>query len=745
MQVLNSNAKQPYMYNRFEWAEMTREELQNCLYERAVYNSKNRHRRVETIGNKNGRGITYYNITCGFDCETYTDTVAERSYMYIWQMSINNNVVRGRTYEECIELFDTIKEIMQPKDNHRLLVFIHNMSYEFSFFRGWWDLSDASQNFLKDERTPLKLTHNSFIEFRDSMALCGGDSLKGLAKNYCNTQKCVGDLDYSIPRNRYTELTEEENGYVDNDVLILSEFSEYVFTHIMNKYTKLPLTQTGLLTNECKYMLNETYKYTDAFHRYNVECMPSNHEQYIVESNYLYRGGYTHSNINYIEEDLYDLMGVDITSSYPYCMVQKIYPKMWEKVGKVTTERVNQDIQNGLVSIFIASFRHIKTKGLHCIESKSKCLELSPYASIDNGRVYEAHEYNYEEGNTQPGMVVYLTSFDWQNYQHYYEFDEKDVKITAYQFSETRYMYKHIVKPMLKYYLQKATLKAQGEPYAIPKARVNSFYGLNVKRLNAEATKYDNNGFSTDEAKPYEEQIKASITNFYHGCLISAYARYRLLTLCWEVYEKFGIKGIYADTDSWKFLHPTDELIEWLEERNKKIREDNKKNIEYFTEYDEAYADLGEWDIEFYPWRMYDPNSKKAYIKRWKCLGAKRYIIEVDEWNKQKQKREVTLHQTVAGLPKGEMLKQYGTIDKCFTEFSDHMIISGCKLYSKYVDVPYTITVTDNQGHTDTHLELSCNALLPSNFSLTIDKIWKSFYIGLAETNKNDYREQRII
>lgn len=733
MQVTNTNAKIPYVYNRYWYTELTDETLTGLLFTNA-YKTKNRHKRIELYGNKNGKGISYFNICCGFDCETYTDTIQERAYMYIWQFSVNNSVIKGRTYMEFIELLDRIKTILKPNATNRLLVFIHNMSYEFSFFRGWLNLNDANQNFLKEERSPLKLTHDNFIEFRDSMALVGGDSLKGLAKKYTNTQKCAGDLDYSIPRNFLSKLDPIEESYCDNDVLILSEFARWVFDNLMQEYTKLPMTQTGILTNECKYLLNDMYYgHTEKWHENNIKRSPSDAETYTVQSNFLYRGGFTHASVDIIEEELTDLLGVDITSSYPYCMTQKIFPKQFVKVGSVPVSRVVDDIKNGYVSIFIASFRHLKSKGLHSIESKHKCLKLSQKATIDNGRVYYAEE-----------ITVYLTSFDFINYQNFYTWDGDPI-ITAYEVSETRYLYKHIVKPMLKYYKDKAVLKAQGQPYAIPKAKVNSFYGMCVKRQNGEMTKYDNNGFSTDDAKPYDEQLKNSIVCFYDGVFISAYARYRLLTLAYDVYSKFGIQSVYCDTDSHKFLKPTEELIKYISTLNEKIERNNVQNIEYFTNYDKAYSDLGCWDVEYKPMSMYDATSKDTYIARFKTLGAKRYIIELDTYNKETQTRQRVLNQTVAGLPKGEMLKQYGTIDECFNKFSDKMIITGCKLYSKYIDEPYEITVTDNQGNTDTHIELSCNALLPSNFSLTIDEIWKSWYIEIAEERQNDNREKRIL
>ena len=73
------------------------------------------------------------------------------------------------------------------------------------------------------------------------------------------------------------------------------------------------------------------------------------------------------------------------------------------------------------------------------------------------------------------------------------------------------------------------------------------------------------------------------------------------------------------------------------------------------------------------------------------------------------------------------------------------MKITGCKLLAHYVDEPYEITVTDTQGNTDTRIELSCCALLPNNFSMTIDKIWRSWYLEFVENRQTDGLETRVL
>lgn len=731
--VLNTNAKKPYFYKRVWLSNMTRGDLHAALYHNSKYNPKRKHSYIPKLGNKNGKGITYFDITAGFDCETYTDVQQELAYMYIWQICFNGYVIKGRTYDEFVKLLEMCQEELKPAQNNRLLVYIHNAGYEFSFFRGWLCLDDEKENFLKDQRTPLKFTHNHFIEFRDSCSLVGGDSLAGLAKNYCNTQKCVGDLDYTKPRTKYSYIDGVSESYCDNDVLILHEFSRYVFDNILPIIHKIPMTQTGLLTQESKQYIHEHYK-GDQWNKIRIDRCPKDLEEYTLQANYLYRGGVSHANYSIVEQILYNLLGVDITSSYPFSSTQKIFPEKWQHDEyEVSEERVNRDIKNGLVSIFIAEFKGINAKTYHSIESKHKCLKLSANAVIDNGRVNYAEE-----------MTVYLCSWDWLNYQRYYEW--QGVRIYHYEYSETRYLYKHIAVPMLNHYLKKQKLKLAKENYKIEKSQVNSYYGLCVRKLNGDKTTYSNLGFSKDDAQPYEEQIARSIVCFYDGVFISAFSRYRLLQFARDVEERFhedGVQAVYCDTDSWKFTNPSQALVDFIEERNKQIRCDNVKNIEYFVEYDEAFADLGEWEIEYYPASMDD--GKRDVIQRFKTLGSKRYLIEYITTDKNTGERVHALQQTVAGLPKGELMKKYSKdFNAIFNSFDDKMKIEGCKLYAAYRDEPYTITVTDEEGNTDTQYGYSCCALLPSNFSLSMDEVWKQWYYEKVQEDLAQGRERRI-
>lgn len=724
MRVTNENAKTKYDYERLFVGDLTDEILTNWLsVHKATSRQKARGqselaRNIQTFAQGNGNAKKgYYYICCGFDIETTLHEESETSYMYIWQVSINNNVVLGRKWSEFIDLMNRIKWLLNPTQNQRVIFWVCNLSYEFQFMRRWLTINSADENFLKEQRQPLKIVHDSFIEFRDTVCLTNMP-LKKLADTYTNTQKCVGDLDYSIMRNSFTPLTEEELGYCCNDVLILSEFADYIFSEFMTKGNKCPMTQTGGLMDECKKELSNQITDRidlDNWHYLNSRKFPETQEEYNEHMNYLYRGGFTHCDMLYADEDLQgeqaqSIVGADITSSYPYAMTQPIYPTIFKECDPSNALAY---INDGKCVIMLCYFSNIRSTGLHSIESESKCIKRENVV-LDNGRVFSG------------SIMVWLTEYDYFSYTRFYEWD--DMKILKAKVSEKGYMPKHIVKPMLFYYNDKAEKKQNNEPYMLSKIKVNSFYGMTVKKLNDGMTKYDNtNLWWDDDGQAYDEQTYKSIVNPYLGIYVSAYARYRLLTLAYLANMNFGIRSIYCDTDSHKFIGSTPEFEKWLADYNQKIENDNIEHISHFTTYNNNYADLGTWDVE------YNHN-----IERFKTLGAKRYLVLYRD-----KKGVPHLNQTIAGLPKGTLERMYSNYAACFENFRDDMICEDVKLLPRYVDEPCSAEITDQYGNTELMYEQSCVALLDKNFSMSMSDLWMSLYADYKLTQ--NHLEKRIL
>src|SRR5699024_5777803 len=99
---------------------------------------------------------------------------------YIWQFGIGlNHVFYGRTWEELLDFLSNISDWLELNESKRLVVYVHNLGYEFQFMRKYFNWVNI---FSIDERKPIKALCDLGIEFRDSYIL-SGYSLANTAKN----------------------------------------------------------------------------------------------------------------------------------------------------------------------------------------------------------------------------------------------------------------------------------------------------------------------------------------------------------------------------------------------------------------------------------------------------------------------------------------------------------------------------------------------------------------------------------
>lgn len=281
---------------------------------------------------KNGKKKSYYyDVPIAFDIETTNIVESEKAYMYIWQLGyiLNNTqyVVKGRTWKEFDNFIKGLSSLIHSK---RVIIWVANLPFEFMFLWGRYK-KDITEIFCKEKYKPLKFVLFGNLEFRDAVALTNSGLAK-IGEDYCTTQKLVGDLDYKILRNNVTTtLTEEEECYCDNDVIVLCEFAEYVFKNLII-YNQIPLTQTSILRLEVK---NRAYKEYEEFcgdlssgkralQNDMLEWFPSE-RLYKLMMNFCFKGGYNHAQFKICEQILYDVDSYDETSEYPSIMLQDIY------------------------------------------------------------------------------------------------------------------------------------------------------------------------------------------------------------------------------------------------------------------------------------------------------------------------------------------------------------------------------------------------------------------------------------
>lgn len=645
--------------------------------------------------------ITYINLECAFDIETTsteTNTGESVAFMYAWCFGIKDDkhIYYGRTWEEFLELCRALEEHFQLNENKRLIVYVHNLGFEFQFMRKYFNWTNV---FSTDSRKPLSAVTDLGIEFRDSYILAGC-SLKTVAKNlaYHDIKKLTGDLDYSLLRHSETEITATEWDYITNDVLIVMYYINEQLQIYNNNITNLPMTNTSrvrkFVRHNCYFThkshnksdYKKYYKYRDMMN--SLQLTPDSYKQ----SKDSFMGGFVHANRHVTEEIIEDVTSIDIISSYPSVMVSEKFP-MSKPIPIDLTKNDDFDFYGVCDSdnhnmIFTITFNNIISNfDYDNYLSESKCNYLEGEIT-DNGRVFSADV-----------LETTITDIDFKIIEEVYDWDS--IEITNVYMFYSGYLPKPIIESVTELYKSKTELKGLEDyklEYTQSKAMLNSVYGMTVTDINKDSAVYEGEDVVWDMKENSLEQNIARYNNnsgrfLYYpwGVFITAYARYNLWRMILSVEEDY----IYSDTDSIKmtnYSNHRDKVLKYNEEIQEKVAEAceyhelNPNDLAPLTK--EGYRKpIGIWTVD-------------GEYSRFKTLGAKKYISE--------DKATGELEIAVSGLGKErgrDYLKQkYGSNTKVFEAFEDDLYIppehTG-KIAHYYIDDVKETYITDYTGKTN--------------------------------------------
>ena len=598
----------------------------------------------------------------GYDVETTTVHTGQGHRSAVWShaFTLANkhtlHIYAFRRWDEFFRFLERMREFYHIDTETRIILWVANLSFEFSFLelRFVWD-----EVFAKDTRQPLLASANG-LEFRECLTISGG-SLATLAKDYCYTQKMVGDLDYKALRNYDTPVTKQEELYIYNDVIILAEYSRYLFQNIIRKKRYVPMTRTGIVLRNIKDRLRSLTKSLccgTLYHDFIVKNFPDK-DLYNYWFKFLFRGGYVHGNGLYCNVDLPDVRMKDITSSYPYTMLADYVPR-----GAFRKVSFDSKYLKSHCCIIYARFVNISQTTHHTIESSNKVISETG-GKWDNGRLIAADE-----------LCVCLTELDLDTYRHFYKWDR--CYITDFYISERSTLPKFHIDNLLDAYRTKCQLKRDGKDetpeYHISKSDVNTHYGGCVKRIRLDTITFDPDLLwdKKENDKDWSEEVSKAILLPQWGIWITAHARHNLLHQVWKL-TKAGVTVIYCDTDSIKYReHPAAERI------FKRYNQRAARKLRHRGYTDDLIRGLGEFSDE-----------TKGQKVRFKTLGAKRYIY-FDIY-----KGEIKA--TVAGMPKSSIQSLGETVDEIFDIFSDNgfklTVEQSGKLRPEYTDEHYSLYV----------------------------------------------------
>lgn len=673
---------------------------------------------------KTNKQIEFINLPCGFDIETtsYKQGEDKAAFMYIWMIGIGHNtgVYYGRTWEELKNLCLFLQLELNLSEKRRLVIYVHNLGYEFQFMRKYFDwLEDGL--FAVDERKPIKALCTYGIEFRDSYIL-SGFSLENTAKNLTThkVKKMVGDLDYSLIRTHLTPLTDVEMGYCENDIAIITAYiSEQI--ELYSDVTKIPMTNTGRVRN----FVRDNCYYTSKNHRKSSKSKYIKYRKIMddltidkdtyIQLKRAFMGGFTHANANYSNKVLTDVSSVDFTSSYPSVMISEQFPMSRFKPVEIQSLSELQLYCSKYAMVFDAKFINIRAKiSYENYISESKCFKLVK-PILNNGRVFSADE-----------LATTITEVDFDIFQNAYEWDE--IEIANVRYAHKNYLPKPIVESILKLYQDKTVLKdVEGSEveYLLSKGMLNSIYGMCVTDIVKDKAVYGDewgiNKVNIDEEIENYNNSRKRFLYYAWGIWVTAYARRNL----WTGILAVGDDYIYSDTDSLKVRNYNNHLgyINWF---NDCIVSKMKAMCEYYS-LDESLLSpktkegktkmMGVWDYE-------------GTYKKFKTLGAKRYLLLDND----------KLKLTVAGLSKQNGIKHMlevseGCIDSVFDMFNDSLYIPADKtgkMTHTYIDNELQLLVTDYLGNTAECMPLSGVHLENCDFTLSITGQYQEFLKQLS-------------
>lgn len=655
---------------------------------------------------------SYYNLSCAFDIETtsFYESGEKRACMYEWTLGLQGRVIIGRTWEEFTTTMDSLAEVLQLSEEKRLIIYVHNLSFEFGFIGKRFEWASV---FALDTRKVCYALTTSGIEFRCSYIL-SGYSLAGLSKQLIKypAQKLVGDLDYDLLRHSSTYLSTQELKYCENDVrVVMNYIQEQIETE--GRITFIPLTKTSYVRRFCRkncLPYKGGYKYKKLMKALTLE---SNEYKMLKRA---FQGGFTHANAAYVGRTMENVHSVDFTSSYPAVMCAfKNYPI---SRGENYTPSDLSDFKKQIklyCCIFDIMISNVKLKeGIpDCYLSRSKCYMISEDRVLNNGRVFSASK-----------LVTTMTEIDFEIFEKCYTFDTiAIVNLIRYH---KGYLPSGLIKSVLSLYEDKTKLKGvegSESDYMLKKGMLNSTFGCCVTDPCRDEIIYDDiwTREPADVSECLEKYNKSRSRFLFYawGVYITALARKML----WHGILAVGMDDyIYADTDSIKFLN-YEKHTDYIESYNKWITEKLEKackeqgidpSLTHPESIDGEAKPLGVWDYE-------------GNYNRFKTLGAKRYMTEKDG----------KLSITVSGVNKKVavpyLVKKY---KDPFKAFNDELFIpedyTG-KLIHTYIEEPQKGSFCDYQGKEGSYNELSSVHLEKTSYDFSMTEEFLDFIEGVQE------------
>ena len=396
------------------------------------------------------RKLKYFDVPASFDIETSSffrltgnpkEPPEKVAIMYEWTLGIFGVVMVGRTWEEFETVIRNVAHELELNENKRLMIYVHNLSYEFQFIRKHFEWIKV---FSVDTRKPIYAVTDFGIEFRCSYLLSGysleklGDQLQ-----IFDVKKLVGNLKYDDVRHSKTPLTDNEIAYCVNDVKVVMAYIAERINHD-GTIAKIPITKTGYVRNYCRAACMDGVKrmrYVELMHELTID---------VDEYDQLKRGfagGFTHANPFTSGKVVDDVTSYDFTSSYTTTMIAEKFPMAAAELVEIKSRKEFKKNLKNYCCLFDVKFDGLESRELYeSYISSSRCIEIVKPYTTNNGRIVNAASVSLTV--TEQDFFIIAKMYKWEK-----------ISIGKFRRYKKDYLPTDFVKAMLKLYADKTTLK----------------------------------------------------------------------------------------------------------------------------------------------------------------------------------------------------------------------------------------------------------------------------------------------
>ena len=626
-------------------------------------------------GNPGGKKRHYIGITTAFDIETTLIDSVEQSVMYIWQWQFGEDyTVIGRTWDEFLDLQKRIKAVL-PEDRW-LVVYVHNLSYEFQFLKGIYSFY-PDDVFAVASRKVVKADMWGCFEFRCSYKLTNMSLKQFTSKMMVKHQKLSGEeFDYGVKRYPWTELTDEELEYCINDVLGLVEAVNALMARDGDTLQTIPLTSTGYVRRNAKRALKDG----SVHHNFVYSILPDIETYRALRE--AFRGGNTHANRYYAGDIVENVHSADRSSSYPAVMCNCEFPM--SAFTPILPKDLNPEYISRCITIrHKALLLRIGIKNLRLRDpfwgcpylSKDKCRNIHKAVDTeDNGRILEA-EY----------LETTITDIDLKIIMEEYK---GEIIFLQGWYASYKKLPQALINEVIKYYKDKTELKGvagQEIFYDKAKALLNSLYGMMAQDPVKHNLIFKQVGDWEEDSSLTDEEIlgksnQRAFLAYQWGVWVTAHSRDALERGIRLVHDTEGADFVYCDTDSVKYTGSVD----WSGYNADRVAEcmasgsfaTDPKGITHY---------MGVFETE-------DLKDTGYAYRYFKTLGAKKYAYVEREGegvhctiagvNKKKGGKELDKHGGLSAFAEGFVFREAGGTQAVYndTPQMDHVDIEGRSL-----------------------------------------------------------------